>query len=78
MIAILAVLYYFGMRLQRRQVQQKEQMEAMAQTLSMLVIDKKKMKLTEAGFPAQVVEQTPKYARRAKVPVVKGKVGPPS
>ena len=48
----------------------------MAQNHYMLVIDKKKMKLTEAGFPAQVVEQTPKYARRAKVPVVKGKVGP--
>ncbi len=42
----------------------------------MLIIDKKKMKLKEAGLPAVVLENTPKYLRRAKVPVVKAKVGP--
>lgn len=34
------------------------------------------MKLKEAGFPAAVVENTPKYLRRSKVPVVKAKIGP--
>ena len=33
------------------------------------------MRLKESGLPAQVLAQTPKYARRAKVPVVKAKVG---
>ena len=42
----------------------------------MLVIDKKRMKLKEAGLPKIVYEQTPKYMRWAKVPVVKAKVGP--
>ena len=42
----------------------------------MLVIDKKKMKIKDAGFPKIVWEQTPKYMRWAKVPVVKAKVGP--
>lgn len=42
----------------------------------MLVIDKKKLKLKEAGLPKIVYEQTPKYMRWAKVPVVKAKVGP--
>lgn len=42
----------------------------------MLVIDKKRMKLKEAGFPAVVIDNTPKYLRRAKVAVVKAKVGP--
>ena len=42
----------------------------------MLVIDKKRMKLKDAGFPAAVLESTPKYLRRAKVAVVKAKVGP--
>lgn len=51
-------------------------MDAVAQTISMLVIDKKKMKLKEAGLPATVVENTPKYLRRTKVPIVKAKVGP--
>ena len=42
----------------------------------MLIIDKKKMKLKDAGLPAAVLEQTPKYMRRAKLPVVKAKIGP--
>ena len=46
------------------------------QTISILVIDKKRMKLSEAGFPQIVLDQTPKYLRRAKVPVVKAKIGP--
>lgn len=34
------------------------------------------MKLKEAGLPAAVIENTPKYLRRTKVPIVKAKVGP--
>ena len=34
------------------------------------------MKLKEAGLPAVVLENTPKYLRRTKVPVVKAKIGP--
>lgn len=73
---ILVALYIYGNKLQKKQAAAEEQMEAMAQTVSMLVIDKKRMKLTEAGFPQMVIDQTPKMLRRSKVPVVKGKVGP--
>ena len=72
--AILVVLYFVGTKLQKKQAEQQSMMEAMAQTVSMLVIDKKRMKLKDAGFPPMVYEQTPKYLRRAKVPVVKAKV----
>ena len=48
----------------------------MKQTVSMLIIDKKRMKIKESGLPKIVYEQTPKYMRWAKVPVVKAKVGP--
>ena len=34
------------------------------------------MKIKESGLPKIVYEQTPKYMRWAKVPVVKAKVGP--
>ena len=51
-------------------------MEAAAQTVSILVIDKKKMKLKEANLPKMVVEQTPKYLRWTKLPIVKAKIGP--
>lgn len=69
-------LYFFGKRAQKKQAEQQEQIEAAAQTVSMLVIDKKKMKLKEAGLPAVVLENTPKYLRGTKVPVVKAKIGP--
>lgn len=76
LIAIMAGLYFFGRKAQKKQAAQKQQMDAMAQTVTMLVIDKKKMRLKDAGFPAQVYEQIPKYMRRAKLPIVKAKVGP--
>lgn len=75
-VVLLVVLYYFGMKLQRKQLQQKEQLDAMAQTISMLIIDKKRMRLRDANLPKIVMEQSPKYALRAKVPVVKAKIGP--
>ena len=34
------------------------------------------MKLKESGLPASVIENTPKYLRRTKIPVVKAKIGP--
>ena len=76
LIAACIALYFFGKRGEKRQAEQQQQMDAAAQTVSMLVIDKKKMKLKEAGLPAVVLENTPKYLRRTKVPVVKAKIGP--
>ena len=76
LLAACIALYFFGKKAQKKQAEQQEQMEAAAQTVSMLIIDKKKMKLKEAGLPAVVLENTPKYLRRTKVPVVKAKVGP--
>lgn len=51
-------------------------MEAMKQTVSMLIIDKKKLKIKESGLPQVVIDQTPKYMRLTKYPIVKAKVGP--
>lgn len=70
------VLYRKGKELQEKSESSQEQMRAGAQTQSLLVIDKKRMKLKEANLPKIVVEQTPKYLRRSKVPVVKAKIGP--
>ena len=76
LIAACIALYFFGKKAEKRQAEQQEEMDAVAQTVSMLIIDKKKMKLKESGLPASVIESTPKYLRRTKVPVVKAKVGP--
>jgi len=74
--AALVGLYIFGSKMQKKSDAAQETMMAGAQTYSILVIDKKMMKLKEAGFPKVVLDQTPKYLRGSKVPVVKAKIGP--
>lgn len=69
-------LYKKGKQMQEQSESTQAQMRQGAQTQSLLVIDKKKMRLKEAGLPKIVLEQTPKYLRRSKVPIVKVKVGP--
>ena len=76
LIVAFIVLAVIGSKLKKKQDAQQEQIEAAKQTMSMLVIDKKKMKLKDAGLPKMVLEQTPKYLRGTKTPVVKAKIGP--
>jgi len=74
-IAIVA-LYFLGKKAQKRQAEQQQQIDAMKQTVSMLIIDKKRMKIKESGLPQAAIDQTPKYLRNSKLPIVKAKVGP--
>ena len=74
--AALIALYIIGSKMQKKQEKAQAEMQVGAQTYSILVIDKKKMKMKDAGFPAFVLEQTPKYLRNVKMPVVKAKIGP--
>lgn len=76
LLGILVALYFVGNKMQKKQMSQKEQMQEAAQQTSMLIIDKKMMKLKDAGLPKVVLEQTPKRFRNAKMPIVKAKIGP--
>lgn len=76
LIIALVVLYFLGKKAQKKQAEQQQMMEAHKQTVSMLVIDKKRMKLREAGLPQAILDQTPKLMRGSKLPIVKAKVGP--
>lgn len=76
LLIVLALLYHYGKKMQARQAESQKQMDAIAQTISMLVIDKKRLKMKESGLPSVVIEQTPWYLRWSKLPVVKAKVGP--
>ncbi len=76
MIAGLVFLYFWGRKMQRRQEEGQATLQANKQLVTMLIIDKKKIKITESGLPQAVIDQTPKYLRRSKVPVVKAKIGP--
>lgn len=74
--AIVAVLYFLGKKAQKKQAEQQEMLEANKQTMSMLIIDKKRMKLRDAGLPQIVLDQTPKAMRGSKLPIIKAKIGP--
>ena len=76
LIAAFIALAIAGSKMQKKQQEAEANMMVGAQTVSMLIIDKKKMKLADAGFPDIVLKQTPWYLKRSKVPVVKAKVGP--
>ena len=76
LIAAGIALYFFGKKAQKKKEEQDAQMAAVAQSVSMLIIDKKKMKLKDSGLPQQVIDQTPKYLRWTKLPIVKAKIGP--
>jgi type II secretory pathway pseudopilin PulG len=75
LVAAIVALVIIGKRAQKKQEEQQVQLEAMKQTVTMLIIDKKRMKLNEAGLPQAVIEQTPKLLRRSKLPILKVRVG---
>ena len=73
--AIIIALIIIGRKAQKKQEEQQVQLDSMKQSMSMLIIDKKRMKITEAGLPQAVIDQTPKLLRRSKLPILKVRVG---
>ena len=75
LVVALGALMFVGNKLRKKQEAQQVQIDESKQVISMLIIDKKRMKLKEANLPKIVVEQTPRYLRNSKLPIVKAKVG---
>lgn len=76
MIAIMVALYFYGKKVEKKQAEQQEKIEAAAQQFTMLIIDKKRLRMKDSGLPQYVIDNTPKRMRFAKVPIVKAKIGP--
>ena len=76
LVIALVALTILGKRAQKKQDEQQAQMESMKQSMTMLIIDKKRMPIKDAGLPSAVLENTPKLLRRSKLPILKVKVGP--
>lgn len=74
LIAGIVALSIYGRKLQKQQEESQKQLQEASQRMRLLVIDKKRMKMKEAGLPSIVMEQVPKYMRGRKIPVVKAKV----
>ena len=73
-LAVFLFMYFMGKRLQKRQDENEEIIRSAAQVYSVLVIDKRKMKITESGLPEQALQEVKWYQKIRKVPVIKVKV----
>lgn len=76
LVILIIVLYFLGKKAQKKQNEQQQLLEANKQTFSMLVIDKKRIKIKDSGLPQVAIDQIPKYLRGSKMPIVKAKIGP--
>lgn len=75
LIIAFVVLFLLGRRRRNKMETQQHELEKNAQPVSFYIIDMKRMKITEAGLPKVVVDNTPKVARLGKVPILKVKIG---
>lgn len=76
LLVALIVVGVWGNKQQKKSADAQRQLEAAAQPMTLLVIDKKRMKIGDANLPKVVIDNVPKMMRRSKVPIVKAKVGP--
>lgn len=76
LIGVLIGLTIWGNKQQKKADEAQKQMEAAAMPMTLLVIDKKKMRLRDANLPKLVMDNIPKRMRRSKMPIVKAKTGP--
>jgi len=79
-IAIVAIVgvtifYFLNKWAGKKAATQHDMVEQHKQTVSIYVIDKKKDKITNAGFPKAVQDQIPRMAKIMKTPLVKAKIG---
>lgn len=75
-LALLVVLVIVAQKMMKKQEASQAQIDAASQVVSMLIIDKKRMKVKDANMPKMIADQMPKYMKFAKLPIVKAKVGP--
>lgn len=75
-VGLTAGLYFWGKKALKKQDEQREMLQQNKQYASMLIIDKKHLRLKNSGLPQQVIDQAPWYQKNTYVSVVKAKVGP--
>ena len=71
---ILVILYFVGSRLQKKQLKAEKAMQNASMTVSLLVIDKQKLKVKDSGLMKQVQDAIPAYMKWRKFPIVKARI----
>ena len=76
LVAAVIIMYVLGKRAEKKQAEQEETIKQYQQQVSMLIIDKKRIRAKDADLPESMLSEIPWYLKRSKIPVVKAKVGP--
>lgn len=71
---ILLILYFVGSRLQKKQLKAEKAMQNSSLTVSLLVIDKQKLRVKDSGLMKQVQDAIPAYLKWRKFPIVKARI----
>lgn len=71
---ILIILYLVGSRLQKKQLKAEKAMQNASMAVSLLVIDKQKLKVKDSGLMKQVQDAIPAYLKWRKFPIVKARI----
>jgi len=70
----LVILYFVGSKLQAKQATADKAMQQMSMTVSLLILDKQKLRVKDSGLMKQVQDAIPAYIRWRKFPIVKARI----
>ena len=73
-LAILVVLYFVGSKMQSKQANTQKAMQQMSMVVSLLVLDKQKLRVQDSGLMKQVQDAIPAYMKWRKFPIVKARI----
>lgn len=76
LLVIGAGFYFIRKRVKKKMADQQSLVAQHKTTTSILVLEKKKAKVSSANMPKSVLSQIPKIYKIRKVPIVKAKIGP--
>lgn len=75
LVAAALFLYFYGKRMEKKQAEQQELIRQNNQQVSMLIIDKKRIRAKDADLPEAMLSEIPWYLKRSKLPIVRARVG---
>lgn len=71
----LGALVFFGRRAEKKTKENEATLQKTAQPMSFYIIDKKRVRLKDAGLPKAVYDQVPRMGKIGKMPILKVKIG---
>ncbi len=68
-------IYFLRKKFKKRMVDQQVLVDQHKVTVTILVLEKRRDKISNASFPKAVVEKVPRIYKIKKIPIVKAKIG---